>query len=109
MKILYAVGAVTVLVGAILKMFIPQEASYIYMSGAVLFAVMQFLSRCRSNDTALNRLVWQQQLGGLLLVVAGVLMFTNVRNEWMVVMFIAALIELYTAFRIPQELERGRK
>ncbi len=109
MKILYAVSAVTVLVGAILKIFIPREASYIYMSGAVLFAVMQFLSRYRSNDTALNRLVLQQQLGGLLLVVAGVLMFTNVHNEWMVVMFIAALIELYTAFRIPQELERGRK
>lgn len=33
-------------------------------------------------------------------------MFTMKRNEWIVCLSIAAVLELYTAFRIPQELEK---
>lgn len=105
-RILYFVGALVLLFGAVSRMFLPEYYSYIYMSGAVLFAIMQFLLRPRNCSVTLRRLVVQQQLAGLLFIAAGVLMFTHTRNEWMVVLTCGALVELYTAYRIPQELEK---
>ena len=66
---------------------------------------MQFLGRVRGGSFVLRRLVTMQTVGSLALVVAGVLMFTHHRNEWMVAMSVGALLELYTSFRIPKELE----
>ena len=94
------------LFGAVARMFLPEYYSYIYMTGAVLFAVMQFLLRPRNWSVTLRRLVMQQQLAGALFVAAGVLMFTHTRNEWMVLLTCGALVELYTAYRIPQEMDK---
>lgn len=107
-NILYVVGAVLMLMGALGKMSFPVEASYVYTVGALLFAVMQFIGRSKERNFVIRRLVFQQQIGGICLVAAGVLMFTHVRNEWIVAMFIGALFELYTAYRIPQELEKQK-
>lgn len=104
--ILAMLGAVLLLVGAVLKMTCGDTASYIYTFGATLFAVMQYLNRVRGGSFALRRLVTMQMAGSFVLVVAGVLMFTHHRNEWMVAMTIGALLELYTAFRIPGEMEK---
>lgn len=106
MKFFYCLGAVMLLFGAVARMFLPEYYAYIYMSGAVLFALMQFLLRPRNCSVTLRRLVFQQQLAGLLFIAAGVLMFTHVRNEWMVLLTCGALVELYTAYRIPQELDK---
>lgn len=94
------------LFGAVARMFLPEYYSYIYMTGAVLFAVMQFLLRPRNCSVTLRRLVMQQQLAGVLFVAAGVLMFTHTHNEWMVLLTCGALVELYTAYRIPQEMDK---
>lgn len=106
---LYKLGGIALLIGAVFKIVFPLYASYIYLLGAILFAVMQFLGRERGEGLALRRLVFQQQLGGIALIAAGVLMFTHVRNEWIVALFIGALFELYTAFRIPQEFKKSKK
>lgn len=105
-KVLYYVGAVALLLGAVARLFLPEFYAYVYIAGAVLFAVMQFLLRPRNCSVALRRLVMQQQLAGLLFIGAGVLMFTHVHNEWMMVLTCGALAELYTAYRIPQEQEK---
>lgn len=105
-RILYCSGAVALLFGAVARMFLPEYYAYIYISGALLFAVTQFLLRPDASSVTLRRLVMQQQLAGLLFVAAGVLMFTHTRNEWMVLLTCGAFVELYTAYRIPQELER---
>lgn len=107
-KFLHMVGALMVLAGAVLRISQPTYAAYIFIVGAIIFAIMQFLLRCRSNSSVVRRLVWQQQLGGLALIGAGVLMLTHTRNEWIVVMFIGAIIELFTAYRIPQELDKNK-
>lgn len=104
--ILYYLGAVLLLFGAVSRMFLPEHYAYIYMPGAVLFAVMQFLMRPRDCAVTLRRLVVQQQLAGLLFIAAGVLMFTHTRNEWMVLLSCGALVELYIAYRIPRELDK---
>lgn len=105
-NVLSIIGAVVLFSGALMKMFLPFYASYVYIAGALLFAVMQFMGRCRSHDFVVRRLVFQQQIGGICLVAAGVLMFTHVHNEWIVAMFVGALLELYTAYRIPQEIDK---
>ena len=105
-KMLYFLGAALLLFSAVARMFLPEYYAYIYIIGAVLFAVMQFFLRPRNCSVALRRLVMQQQLAGVLFIGAGVLMFTHHHNEWMMVLACGALAELYTAYRIPQELEK---
>ena len=99
---------VALLAGAAGKLFYWEEASWLYLGAAVLLAVSQFIIREKGGGFVVRRLVMQQQIAGLALVAAGVMMFTMVRNEWMVAMFIGALLELYTAFRIPQELGKDK-
>lgn len=45
----------------------------------------------------------QQIFGALLLVLTGAFMFFTHGNEWIVSLTIAAILELYTSVRIPQE------
>ena len=58
------------------------------------------------KNLIIRRLRRQQIIGAMLLVFAGVLMFTSKRNEWIVCLTIAAILQLYTAWRIPSELEK---
>lgn len=105
-RFLYYAGAVALLFGAMSRFFLPGYYAYIYSAGALLFAVMQFLMRPRNSSVTVRRLVVQQQLAGIMFIVAGVLMFTHTHNEWMVVLTCGALVELYTAYRIPHEMEK---
>ena len=105
-QFLYNLGALALLAGAVSRMFLPEYYSYIYIAGAVVFAVAQFLLRPRHKHFMVRRLVVQQQIGAILLVAAGVLMFVLHNNEWVAVMFAGAIMELYTAFRIPAEIEK---
>ena len=98
---------VLLLCGAAGKMSFGVPAACLFLSAAVLLLVTQFFLRVKGGSVTLRRLVVQQQLAGVALVVAGVLMFTHTRNEWIVAMFVGALLELYTAYRIPQELGKG--
>ena len=99
-------GAVALLAGLVMRMFLLHVYAYVYICGAVLFAVTQFLLRPRHDGLVLRRLVAQQQLAGLLLVGAGVLMFTHYSNEWIVILFCGTLMELYSAFRISHEMNK---
>ena len=46
--------------------------------------------------------------GALALILTGAFMFTTRGNEWIACLTVAAILELYTAFRIPQEEEKER-
>ena len=107
LNVLYIGSWVALFCGAVGKFAFPSEASYLFLGASLLLAVTQFLGRVKGGSVTLRRLVVQQMLGALAFVVAGILMFTHVRNEWIIAMFIGSLIQLYTAFRIPQELEKG--
>lgn len=101
--------------------FIPARSQgfwgvVIYCVGAILFASMQLLARYEGTSIVLRRLRRQQVLGSLLLVLSGAAMFANIHgipylrhNEWLAILAIAAMLELYTAFRIPQELKKEKK
>ena len=108
-KWISAVGGVLWLVGAALQITGWIVAPYIYLVGAVLFAYEQVKYGYDGKNFIIRRLRRQQILGAMLLVVAGVMMLCMKRNEWIVCLSAAAVIELYTSFRIPQEEEREKK
>lgn len=100
---LYVVGAVMALIGAAVNITGWIYAPYIYTIGATFFALAQINSPYLGTNRNIKRLRRQQILGALFLVLAGAFMFFTNKNEWIVILTIGALIELYTSFRIPQE------
>lgn len=108
-SVMSAAGAVLLLLGAVLQITKLEFAPYIYLVGAVLFAYVQVMCGYEGKNLIIRRLRRQQIMGAALLVVAGVMMILWHRNEWVVCLTIAAVLELYTAFRIPQEEEREKK
>ena len=102
-------GAVLLLVGAMLQITRWELSPVVYTVGAILFAYVQVMSRYEGKNLIIRRLRRQQILGAVLLVFAGVLMFVTRHNEWVLCLTIAAILELYTAFRIPSELEKENK
>lgn len=103
------VGAVLLLIGAMLQITRWEFAPYLYTLGAILFAYVQVMDGYDGKNLIIRRLRRQQILGAVLLVFAGVLMFVARHNEWILCLTVAAVLELYTAFRIPSELEKEKK
>ena len=107
---LFIIGALMLLVGAAIYITGWPYAHHLYCIGAVMVAVVQGLSPVGTTNGSpslvLKRLRRQQLFGALLLVVSGLLMFTTRGNEWIVSLSIAAILELYTAWRIPAEEEK---
>ena len=101
-------GAVLLLVGAMLQITRWELSPILYTIGAVMFAYVQVMSRYEGKNLIIRRLRRQQILGAVLLVFAGVLMFVTKHNEWVLCLTVAAILELYTAFRIPSELEKEK-
>ena len=101
-------GAILLLLGAMLQITRWGLSPVIYTIGAVLFAYVQVMDGYQGQNLIIRRLRRQQILGAVLLVFTGVLMFVMKRNEWIVCLTIAAILELYTAFRIPAEMEKEK-
>ena len=102
------VGAVALLLGAALQITQLAWAPYLYLIGAIMFAYVQVMSGYEGKNIIIRRLCRQQIIGATLLVVAGVMMILWKRNEWVVCLTIAAVLEMYTVFRIPQEEEKEK-
>ena len=107
-QIVQGMGAVLLLVGAMLQITRWELSPILYTIGAVMFAYVQVMSRYEGKNLIIRRLRRQQILGAVLLVFAGVLMFVTKHNEWVLCLTVAAILELYTAFRIPSELEKEK-
>ena len=102
------VGAVALLLGAALQITQLAWAPYLYLIGAIMFAYVQVMSGYEGKNIIIRRLRRQQIIGATLLVVAGVMMIFWKRNEWVVCLTIAAVLEMYSVFRIPQEEEKEK-
>ena len=107
-QLIQGVGAPLLLVGAMLQITDSEFSPIIYTLGAVLFAYAQVMCRYEGKNLIIRRLRRQQILASVLFVFAGVLMFVTKHNEWILCLTIAAVLELYTAFRIPSELEKEK-
>ena len=102
-------GSIVLFVGLILQFVRFEYAPYIYLVGAIAVAWMQVKYGYDGNNIVIRRLRKQQLIGAMLLIMTGVLMIIWSRNEWVLCLSISAVLQLYTAFRIPQEEAKEEK
>ena len=120
----FVFGAVLMVVGAASSIVHWSYYAYVFSLGAVCYAVVQMMQRYEGNNFVVRRLLRIQVLSDLLLLLTGVLMIANegnsfslewlnyvnyVQNNWVVTLLLAAILQLYTTFRISKELEKEAK
>lgn len=106
---LFAVGALMVVVGAMIYITGWLLAPYILTVGALLVFVAQVFTPSEYTSPVIRRLRFQQIAGALLLLATGPLMIYLHGNEWIVSLTLAAVFELFTAIRLPQEEAKERE
>ena len=103
-------GAAVYITGWVLAPYVYTiGATFVYTIGATLFALGQINTPARVQNAIVRRLRRQQILGALILVLTGAFMLFTHGNEWIVSLTIAAILQLYTSIRIPQEEEKELK
>lgn len=111
----YYLGGLLLIAGALMPMVpaLTFVAPYVFTLGAVTFGSLQLVQRYEGRSIAIRRLRRQQMLGAVLLMISAVLLLIGTFHmlplrggEWKVVLAVAAVLELYTAFRLPAELEK---
>ena len=108
-------GLILMLVGVAIFILYPTVSLYIYGIGTLLFALMRVRNEYLGRNIAILRLRRQQLLACCLYVFTLVMMSMQLHNwgpfrrrEWVVALAIACILELYTSFRIPQELKKEK-
>ena len=113
--------------GSFVFMFQRPIAAFVFLVGAVLFAIMQCLQTYHGSSFVIRRLKGIMNMADLLFVLAGVLMidtethfmrpmFSNqehyinyVYNKWLVLLLVAVVLELYSTHRISHEMNKKKK
>ena len=118
------IGGLLMVVGAGGSMFLQSWAAYIFAPGALLFAAMQMRQSYDGNNFTIRRLRRILLTSDVLFLLAGLLMLANqsnffginlllyikyVHNNWIVVLLVAAILQLYASHRIANELEKEAK
>ena len=119
-----AAGAVLMLVGAALGMVLPAVAPWVFAVGTLAFTAMQLQQRYEGDNFTIQRLRRIMLMSDILLILAAALMFADhgnpfgldhltwlnyIHNNWVAAVLIAALIQLYTVYRIDAELQKEAK
>ena len=119
-----AVGALLMVVGAATAMFLKGVAPWLFSVGAVCFVSMQMLQSYEGSNFTIRRLKRIMTISDLLLLFTGVFMFIDhdnpmgfdqityvsyIKGNWVVLLLIAAVLQLYTTFRLCSELEKEKK
>ncbi len=105
-------------------MLLQSWAAFVFAPGALLFAVMQMRQTYEGTNFVVRRLRHIMLLSDVLFLLAALLMLANqhnflglsqltyikyVHNNWIVVLLVAAVLQLYTSHRIANELEKEAK
>lgn len=81
---LFRLGGLLMVFGALLPLFLPSVAPYVFTLGALLFCPIQMLDRYEGDDFTTRRLRRQQLMGAVLLLVTAGLMCCSL---WQVPLF----------------------
>ena len=100
--ILFVVSACLVLAGAALYLTQWTVTPYLFAVGAAGIAVNYLTTPVGDLDFRGRRLHRFNVMAGFLMVVASGFQF-NGRKEWVICLFIAAILQLYTAFVSPKK------
>ena len=122
--VLMLVGGLLMVVGSGASLFLRSWAPYVFAPGSLMFAAMQMRQTYNGQNFVVRRLRRIMLLSDVLFLVAALLMFANesnflrlnylsyiqyVRNNWIVVLLVAAILQLYSSHRIASELEKDAK
>ena len=114
-------GGLLMVVGSGASLFLQSWAPYVFAPGALMFAAMQFRQAYTGSSFVIRRLRRIMILRDVLFLVAALLMFANqsnflglnhlsyikyVHNNWIVVLLVAAVLQLFTSHRIANEMEK---
>ena len=120
-NIIFLIGGFLMVIGAGTSLLAWTLAPYIYSIGAICFSAMQMLQRYEGNNFTIRRLRRMMLISDVLFLIAALLMFANmgnalhlsqvdylqyVYNKWVIVLLIAAILQLYSSHRIGHELEK---
>ena len=121
-NIILLLGAVMMVVGSGANLFMQGWAPYVFAMGVIAFVLMQLKQRYEGNDIVVRRLRRMVIMSDMLLLLSAVLMFANmgnifgfdaityikyIHNNWVIVLLVAAMLQLYTSHRISKELGIG--
>ena len=112
-------GAVMMVIGSGANIFAQSWAPYVFGMGTVGYVLMQLKQKYEGTNVALKRLRRMVIISDVCLLLAAVMMFANmdnlfgldaityikyVHNNWVVVLLVAAMLQLYTSHRISKEI-----
>lgn len=113
------IGAVMMVIGSGANIFAQSWAPYVFAMGTIGFVLMQLKQKYYGDNVAIKRLRRMVIISDVCLLLAAVMMFANmdnlfrldaityikyVHNNWVVVLMVAAMLQLYTSHRISKEL-----
>ena len=113
------IGAVMMVIGSGANIFAQSWAPYVFAMGTIGFVLMQLKQKYDGDNVSIKRLRRMVIISDVCLLLAAVMMFANmdnlfrldaityikyVHNNWVVVLMVAAMLQLYTSHRISKEL-----
>jgi len=114
-------GGLLMVLGSGAYILLQAWAPYVFALGALAFAAMQMRQRYDGNNVTVRRLRRMLLLSDVLFLASALLMLANqnnplgldymtyvkyVHNNWIVVLLVAAILQLYASHRIANELEK---
>ena len=114
-------------VGCFVFMFKQQIVSWMFLLGTLLFATMQMMQEYKGDNITIRRLKNIMNLADFIFILSGILMVDNVYgfirpafsnsndyvtylyNKWVVLLLIAAILEIYTMHRIEWEIKKENR
>ncbi|MBQ0050171.1 MAG: DUF4369 domain-containing protein [Bacteroidales bacterium] len=114
---LFRTSAIALVVGLALHLFMSLAGTLIYAVGILGFSSMQMLTTYNGTSITLKRLRHQQVLSDFLFLLSAAAMVAQEfnfgpswahGNVWTLLLVICCVLQLYTAFRIPNELEKEK-
>jgi len=124
-SMVFTIGAVLMVVGAAASILRWEGAPWTFAAGAIAFVAMQMQQTYEGRNITIRRLRRIMTASDILLIFTALLMFVSqmpwlggldwltyvnyVHNNWVVTLLLAAILQLYTTYRISSELEKEAK
>ena len=108
---IFLIGAILMVAGAAIGMIYKSVAPWLFAIGALAFTAMQLQQRYEGDNITIVRLRRIMLMSDVLLILTAALMFADEgnHNNWLVLLLVAAVIQLYTVFRMDAELKKEAK
>lgn len=112
---IFRLCSILFVVGLGLHLFQPMVGMVLYIIGITGFSSMQLLASYDGDDLVIKRLHRQQLMSCVFFIISAICMFMQDlkfgpielrRNVWTIFLTVGCVFQLYTAFRLPQELEK---